>query len=206
MLDKELTGGGWPAGCLSEILPAHEGIGELLLLGPALGHLSRQDRRLAWIAPPYTPYAPALATAGIDLKQLIIVCTHTAEEALWAAEQALRSHACGAVLLWSATRDHTVLRRLQLATENSNTLAFLFRPPELAAMASPAALRLQVESADGGLAINVLKRRGVPLHRRIVIPSMTAAERNRRIKAELQNCALSRSAGSETMPVSTLAA
>src|SRR6266700_2898483 len=35
-LDAELPGGGWPAGTLTEILPAHEGIGELRLLGPAL--------------------------------------------------------------------------------------------------------------------------------------------------------------------------
>ena len=50
-LDAELPGGGWPAGALTEILPAHEGIGELRLLGPALADLSRSGSRLAWIAP-----------------------------------------------------------------------------------------------------------------------------------------------------------
>src|SRR5258708_38997290 len=63
-LDAELPGGGWPAGALTEILPAHEGIGELRLLGPALAGLSQLGLRLAWIAPPHLPYAPALAAAG----------------------------------------------------------------------------------------------------------------------------------------------
>src|SRR6266404_1545316 len=52
-LDAELPGGGWPAGALTEILPAHEGIGELRLLGPALAGLSQLGLRLAWIAPPH---------------------------------------------------------------------------------------------------------------------------------------------------------
>ena len=56
-LDAELPGGGWPAGALTEILPAHEGIGELRLLGPALAGLSKRGLRLVWIAPPHLPYA-----------------------------------------------------------------------------------------------------------------------------------------------------
>ena len=59
-LDVELPGGGWPTGALTEILPQHEGIGELRILGHALASLSAQGQGLAWIAPPYLPYAPAL--------------------------------------------------------------------------------------------------------------------------------------------------
>src|SRR5450830_1609947 len=62
-LDAELPGGGWPMGKLTEILPAHEGIGELRLLGYALAGLSAAGRRLAWIDPPHRLYAPALAAA-----------------------------------------------------------------------------------------------------------------------------------------------
>src|SRR2546427_5463009 len=74
-LDAELPGGGWPAGALTEILPAHEGIGELRLLGSALAGLSQRGLRLAWIAPPHLPYAPALAAAGIDISDLVIFRT-----------------------------------------------------------------------------------------------------------------------------------
>src|SRR6266849_4994106 len=84
-LDAELPGGGWPAGTLTEILPAHEGIGELRLLGPALAALSNRGLRLAWIAPPHLPYAPALAAAGIDIAMLVVVRTASPIEAPWAA-------------------------------------------------------------------------------------------------------------------------
>src|SRR5258706_5580543 len=63
-LDAELPGGGWPAGALTEILPAHEGIGELRLLGPALAGLSQRGLRLVWVSPPPPPHASALAAAG----------------------------------------------------------------------------------------------------------------------------------------------
>ena len=59
-LDAELPGGGWPCGALTELLPQHEGIGELRILGPALAQLAAQGKFIAWIAPPYLPYAPAL--------------------------------------------------------------------------------------------------------------------------------------------------
>src|SRR2546422_11607698 len=63
-LDAELPGRGWPAGALTEILPAHEGIGELRLLGPALAGLSKRGLRLVWVGPPPLPHAPAPAPAG----------------------------------------------------------------------------------------------------------------------------------------------
>ena len=48
-LDRELPGGGWPRGALTEILGSQEGIGELQLVLPALGgaDLGRQARGLA---------------------------------------------------------------------------------------------------------------------------------------------------------------
>src|SRR4051812_7294839 len=99
-LDAQLPGGGWPVGLLTELMPVHVGIGELRLLGPALGSLSASGRKLAWIAPPHLPYAPALAAAGIASENLIVVRTRSEKDTLWAAEQALASNACGAVLAW----------------------------------------------------------------------------------------------------------
>lgn len=168
-LDMQLPGGGWPSSALTEILPAHEGIGELRLLGPALAALSRKGRRLAWIAPPYLPYAPALDATGIDLAKLLIVRTQRLTDTLWAAEQCLRSAACGAVLLWPQQLKYTELRRLQLAAEDTSAIAVLFRPPSAAESASPAALRLALNTAEGGLAVHILKRRGTALHRPIVV-------------------------------------
>jgi len=178
-LDAELPGGGWPAGALSEILPAHQGIGELRLLGPALAALTRRGLRLAWIAPPHLPYAPALAAAGIDISRLIIVRTRSPKDTLWATEQALASNACGAVLAWPQTAKYAELRRLQIAAEGGRALAFLFRLPETAGESSPAALRIALGTAQGGLAVRVLKRRGAPLAFPILLPAMPPAVRAR---------------------------
>src|SRR5689334_18565995 len=178
-LDAQLPGGGWPAGALTEIFPAHEGIGELRLLGPALAGLSRLGLRLAWIAPPHLPYAPALAATGIDIGKLVIVRTVSIRETLWAAEQALAANACGAVLAWLQGAKYVELRRLQIAAEGGRAPAFLFRAAEAACEFSPAALRIALDTAGGGLAVRVLKRRGTPLARSILLPAMPPAVRSR---------------------------
>jgi hypothetical protein len=143
-LDAELPGGGWPAGALTEILPAHEGIGELRLLGPALAGLSKRGLRL-----------------------------------VWATEQALASNACGAVLAWPQGAKYAELRRLQIAAEGGRAPAFLFRVPEAASESSPAPLRIALGTSDGGLAVRVLKRRGAPLARPILLPPMPPTVRSK---------------------------
>jgi hypothetical protein len=178
-LDAELPGGGWPAGGLTEILPAHEGIGELRLLGPALAALSQRGLRLACIAPPHLPYAPALAAAGIEPATLIVVRAASAKETLWAAEQALASNACGAVLAWPRAAQYAELRRLQVAAEGGRAPAFLFRPAEAAREPSPALLRIALDTARGELAVGIFKRRGAPLARPILLPAMPPAARAR---------------------------
>ena len=174
-LDAQLPGGGWPTAALTEILPQHEGIGELRILGAALAVLSAQQRTLAWIAPPHLPYAPALAALGIDLARVIIVTTRSPRETLWATEQALRSQACGAVLAWPGAVKYPELRRLQLAAEDHPVLAVLFRAPQTAAATSCAALRLELKTWRGQLAVHVLKRRGAALNAPILLPSPAVA-------------------------------
>jgi hypothetical protein len=176
-LDAVLPGGGWPAGALTELLPRHAGIGELRLLGGALAALARRGCGLAWIAPPFLPYAPALAAAGIDLARVLVVKTRSAQETLWAAEQAAASRACGAVLAWPAAPRYAALRRLQLAAESGRACAFLFRAPGDAEAASPAVLRLGLEACDGGLAVRVLKRRGPALARPVVLDAFALPRR-----------------------------
>lgn len=173
-LDAELPGGGWPCGALTEILPQHEGIGELRILGPALAQLAAQGKFIAWIAPPHLPYAPALAAAGIALARVLIVKTAKDGDSLWAAEQALHSVACGGVLAWPREIRYTQLRRLQLAAENSRCLAVLFRPTQAAREPSPAVLRIALATSAGGLALSIFKRRGAPLSRPILLPALSA--------------------------------
>ena len=165
-LDARLPGGGWPLGTLIELLLPAAGIGELRLLLPALRALAAEPaaddgrRWLAWVAPPHTPYPPALAQNGLRPDRLLLVSAGLAQDRLWAAEQALRSGGCAAVLAWLDAVDDRWLRRLKLAAQASRTLAVLFRPPQCRAQASPAALRLALEATPGGLDLAVLKSRG----------------------------------------------
>jgi hypothetical protein len=177
-LNAELPGGGWPMAALTEILPEHEGIGEVRILAPALAHLSAAGRWLAWIAPPYIPYAPALQAAGIDLARVVLIKTRSLRESLWAIEQALRDNSCGAVLAWPNKIAYPELRRLQLASSESRALAVLFRPLRAAADSSPAALRLSLHAWQGDLAVRILKRRGSVLDRRIAVrPAVVVSPR-----------------------------
>lgn len=158
-LDAQLPGGGWPFGALSEILFEHDGMGELSLVMPALAELTRRRQHVVFVTPPYIPYAPALAVQGLDLRYVVQIEASAAEGA-WSAEQCLRSGSCGAVLGWLRQADYTQLRRLQLAAESGEALAFLFRPAAAASKPSPAALRLQLHADDGDVGIDILKCRG----------------------------------------------
>lgn len=169
-LDGVLPGGGWPAGALTEILREKDGFGELQLVMPALAELTRQRRRVAWLAPPHLPYAPALAAAGMDLEYLVVVRAPGRRDALWAAEQVLRAGACHALLAWLPDARYAELRRLSVAMEGSPGIALLFRPPAAAAEASPACLRLALEAHEGRLAARILKRRGEPVFSPVDIP------------------------------------
>jgi hypothetical protein len=178
-LDELLPGGGWPRGALTEILAEREGIGELHLLMPTLARLSRESGWLAWVAPPHVPYAPALAAAGLGLKRLLVAQAQSADDAWWAAEQALRSGACDAVLAWLRTPDERRMRRLQLAAETGRAWGVLFRPARAAQERSPAALRLRLESVANGLAVHILKRRGGPVGRPVLLDWRQAEGRTR---------------------------
>ena len=162
-LDVLLPGSGWPTGVLTEILVERAGIGELQLVMPAAAHITQSDRWLTMIAPPYLPYAPALASHGVKLSRLMLIRPKTLAQQLWACEQALQADSCGAVMLWlDNTPDRATenaLRRLQLAAEHKSVLAFLFRTSR-ATPCVQAALRLHISRQHGNTAIRILKRRG----------------------------------------------
>ena len=156
-LDAVLPGGGWPKAALSEVLITAPGIGELRLLWPTIASLTVSGERVVLISPPHLPYPQAWIDAGVDLRQLSIIQAD-GRDALWAAEQCLRSGSCGAVLSWLRQADDRSLRRLQVAAATGQTLAFAYRPQAEAANPSPAALRLVLDSQPAQL--RVIKCRG----------------------------------------------
>lgn len=165
-LDQRLPGGGWPRNALTEILLEHYGTGELQLLMPALSHLSqpRDDAAeagwITWVAPPFEPYPPALQQWGVNLSRVLIVRPKKSTEALWAAEQALSSGNCAAVLLWPDALDDAASRRLQLAAEKGYSWAIVFRPIRAQSQPSAAALRIRLSTGEKGTDLGILKSRG----------------------------------------------
>jgi len=158
-LSAQLPGGGWPVGTLIDLLLQQHGIGELRLLQPALTALGK--RPIVLLQPPHEPQALALAALGIEPSQLLWVRSGArASDALWAAEQILRSGCCGALLLWQQHARGETLRRLHLAAQSGETLFCMLRPLAAAQEASPAPLRLSLKPAAGGIDIGFVKRRG----------------------------------------------
>ena len=155
VLDRALPGGGWPLGAVTELCYAQDGLGELGLLMPGL---ARAARWIVFVASPHPLYAPALANAGLDLARVLCVDATSPGHAAWAAEQSLRSGACGAVVLWAPRTDDRVLRRLQLAAESGTAWCAVLRPLAAANAPSPAAVRVRIEA---GPRANVFKCRGV---------------------------------------------
>ena len=165
-LDARLPGGGCPTASLIEVLLDETGLGEVQLFLPALVACQRSTQAgseapwLVWIAPPHEPYAPALAQQGIELGRLLVVRPSTATEALWAAEQALSSGVCAAVLLWLKGTDDRWLRRLKLAAEAGGSLGVLFRPARHRFESSPANLRLSLSRGALCACVDLLKVQG----------------------------------------------
>ncbi|MBS7455858.1 translesion DNA synthesis-associated protein ImuA [Coralloluteibacterium stylophorae] len=167
VLDAALPWGGFPRAALTELLLPADGIGELGLLLPALRRIARRER-IAFVAPPWIPYAPALAEAGLPLERLTWVDAPP-PRAAWASEQCLRAGCFGAVLGWVGSGDDRVMRRLQVAATDGSALGIALRPLRHARNPSPAALRLALAAQGDGLEIRVLKCRGAvapsqPLH------------------------------------------
>ena len=157
-LSGQLPGGGWPTGTLVDVLQQQAGIGEIRLLKPAL--LSVAKRKVVLLQPPHAPQALALAEMGVEPAQLVWLRASRSTDALWAAEQVLRSGSCGALLFWQQNVRGESLRRLHLAAQSGETLFFMMRPLASAQDASPAPLRLSLRPAAGGLEIGFVKRRG----------------------------------------------
>ncbi len=165
-LDQLLPGGGWPTKGLIEIIGRHKAIGELQLLMPLLRTRSQQkNQSLLWITPPYALHGPALAQSGINIRNSFVVPSQTGcNNALWSIEKALQSTECSMVLAWQNWLSSRVIRRLQLAASEGNTLGILFHQRPTAH--SPASLQLEIAAAPPSreghrqLAVRLLKARG----------------------------------------------
>ena len=143
------------------------------MLAPALAAVAK--RGIVFAEPPQVPQGLGLAALGVDPCAALWLKTPRTSEALWAAEQVLKSGACGALLLWQNQIRTDSLRRLTLAAQTGETLFFMMRPLIAAQDPSPAALRLALRPRAGGIEIEFVKRRVPARDERLFLPMSVGA-------------------------------
>ena len=183
-LDKLLPNGGWPQRTLIELL-ALCGVGEMRLLMPVLAPLMRVRQPVVLVEPPHIPYPRALIAYGVMLDHLLLIRAHDRAQRLWAIEQALKSGSVAAVVAWlpeDAMRltSCQALRRLQLAAQSMKRdpgLVFLLRSPAARSTASPSPLRIELSACERGVALDIFKRRGMPVYAKVQLALQGSAAR-----------------------------
>lgn len=157
LLDQKLKGG-FPKHGVVE-LQSTLGIGELRLLVPHIKATS-QERLSVFINPPGYLCAEQLTNEGIDSNKVLIITPKSDKEALWAAEQCLKSGACSNVLLWHKELEVHQARRLQVASETGSCLHFLFKTDSKSVFSLPVSLSMTLAPHDLGLKVVITKRKG----------------------------------------------
>ncbi|MEO8936985.1 MAG: translesion DNA synthesis-associated protein ImuA [Burkholderiaceae bacterium] len=208
-LDEQLPGGGWPSRCLTELLIAHPGVGEIRFLAATLSSLTQSGREIVLLAPPHIPDPTGWEQLGIDMRRVMIVHTPRPADRLWAIQESLKSSAFGALVAWlpedKALARHDALRRLQSAAASADGLSFLIRPSAAQYHASPAPLRLTLAVGEPDahrrtLSVRLLKRRGPVLARPL---TLLLPEIHRGMKVFSLLSASTSSASSNPLPAST---
>lgn len=158
-LDAILPDGGWPEDDLVEMITPQWGVRELQLLLPIMKEVTDQGKTILWIAPPCISYAPALVSAGVDIRRVVTVeADRSCQDVLSGLETSLQDKDCGMVIAWLDWLPNAVVRRIQRALRKGHKLGVLLRQHER--KDSPAPLRLQIQPVNGGMRIVTLKAQG----------------------------------------------
>lgn len=165
----DVLAGGWPIAALSQLVSDAPGFGFSVMV-PLLVRMTLEQRKVALIAPPYVPYAPALRDAGMDLNHLLWMTPRDRVDGLWAAEQLLRSSIYGAVVLWIPALEAPVERRLQLAAEAGRSIGLVAHTGYCPAH-SIAAVRLNLAPSPFGISAEVARCRGTRAGATVVLQS-----------------------------------
>lgn len=156
ILDKHLLGGLPSAGLVR--VQASVGIGELSLLKDAL--LSGRPHKLrVFINAPGDIHAPWLQHAGFDEAKTLQLAPTNNEDALWAAEQCLKSAVCHSVIIWVSDLSLRQARRLQIAASDNDCLCLLFQNRHVIS-GLPVMLDLKMNSHVHGLRVDIVKLQG----------------------------------------------
>ncbi|MEM0985132.1 MAG: hypothetical protein AAGJ32_02700 [Pseudomonadota bacterium] len=134
-----------------EIAPAEYGDGPAALGFALTSAVAPEDGACLWVREDRLerdrgqPCADGLRTLGIDPGRLMVITARKTADALWAIEEAMKSHAAGLVLAEISGLDFTASRRLALASETHGAAAVLVLPHTLEG-ASAATTRWRVSA------------------------------------------------------------
>lgn len=167
-----LLEGGFPKGGIT-VLSGPAGAGRMTLAARVVARETRAGRPAAWIDAKSSLYPPALSLAGVDLDRVLMV-RGARERAFFATEQIIASGGFGVVVAtgldeWIAPAR---LRRLQSATEGTNTATILVLEPRAAADVQNVELKLKLARKAQGIQVEVEKHRLGALGRRALIAAV----------------------------------
>jgi protein ImuA len=148
-LDRLLPLGGIRRGALIELLDGGLGCGAETVAAVLTRAACRNPGVVAVVDPAGEFYPPALAAWGVPFDRLVVVRPTTDADALWAADQALRSRAAVAVWLWRERLAAHDFRRLQLSAEEGGAVGVLIRPARVCGQPTCADVQLAVEPQVG---------------------------------------------------------
>tara|TARA_B100001093_G_scaffold146811_1_gene139510 strand:+ start:1532 stop:2323 length:792 start_codon:yes stop_codon:yes gene_type:complete len=158
----DLLCGGWPRQALVEANFSRHGIGELSLILPTLVKHTQKEGLCVLLDPPYQPYAPSWASAGIKLENLFVIHSKCRNEWLWSAEHSIRSEVLLVAWIGQYKFNYSNLRRIQLAATENYQPAFLYNHLKRISLYSPAALRLEINNSKlHEIKIKVIKFNGL---------------------------------------------
>lgn len=142
-LGRWLVDSCWPRGGLVEWLFDGDGAGAVSLALLATQTTASHDLAVV-IDGRGEFYAPAVAALGIDFRSTVFVRPERITDALWSAEQALRTSGIGRVVCEAEKLSPQAFRRLQLAAETGGSLGVLLRPERVRHQPSWAEYRLLI--------------------------------------------------------------
>lgn len=156
-LDNQLNGGFPMHGVIEVESPS--GLGEIRLLTPYLTQQNAQ-RLAVFINPPGYVCGEYFDAQGLSLNNILVITPKSDIEALWAAEQCLKSGACHSVLLWGTELEIHQTKRLQAASETGRCLQFHFKDSKHNQLSLPVSLSMKLSPHHLGLKVEVIKRKG----------------------------------------------
>lgn len=132
-------------------LSTHEDLMSADRLAVALGVMATRAGHILWIGTERDgtevglPYAPGLMDWGLDPARLLCVRAQNARDALWSAEEGLKTGALAGVILSDVPMDLVASRRLALAARENQMICLVLATTRTSAPAAQSRWRVRAE-------------------------------------------------------------